>query len=68
MLVVSSMILQITGSAIVHFYQTVLRHTILESKLYFLLGRKPQTSNLTSHTFSTFEKKVLAHVRWHKDL
>ena len=47
MLGVSSMTLQITGSAVIHFYQSVLRHTLLESKLYFLLGRKPQTSNRT---------------------
>jgi len=51
------MMLQITDSAVVHSYQTVLRHTLLENKLYFFTWLK--TSNITAHKFSTFEKKVL---------
>jgi hypothetical protein len=61
MLGVSSMMLQTTGSAVLYFYLTVLRHTLLESKLYFFTW--PKTSNLTPHTFSTLEKEDLACVR-----
>ena len=49
LLCLSSLMLQITGSAVVHFYQNVLRHILLQSKLHLLLGRKPQTSHLV-HT------------------
>jgi hypothetical protein len=53
LLCVSFLVLQVTGSAVVHSYQNILRNILLESEFHLLLGPKPQTSHQTY--LSTFE-------------